>query len=83
MLRKTGKNDEAEQVIESSIAFARQQQSRSWELRSTMTLAGLLQERGRKNEARERLETIYNWFTEGHDTHDLLQARLLLDELNR
>jgi tetratricopeptide (TPR) repeat protein len=83
MLLEAGKNDEAEQVIENSIAFARQQQSRSWELRSTMTLVGLLNNRGQKREARERLENIYNWFTEGHNTHDLVQARLLLDKLDR
>ncbi len=49
MLLETGKNDEAEQALEKSIAFARQQQSRSWELRSTMTLAGLLKNRGQEN----------------------------------
>lgn len=83
MLLETGKIDDAERVLEASIAFARQQQSRSWELRATMTLAGLLKDRGQKSEARDRLENIYNWFTEGHDTHDLVQARLLIDELHR
>ena len=83
ILLKTGNNDEAERVLEMSIGFARQQQSRSWELRSTMTLVGLLKNRGQKKEARDRLEKIYKWFTEGHDTHDLVRARLLIDELNQ
>ena len=83
MLLETGHEDEAEQVLESSVQFARQQQSRSWELRSTMTLAGLLRNRGQASEALERLENIYNWFTEGHATHDLVQARLLIDELKQ
>ena len=31
--------------------------------------------------ARELLAPIYNWFTEGFDTPDLQEAKVLLDEL--
>jgi hypothetical protein len=41
----------------------------------------LLARRNRRDEAREMLAEIYNWFTEGFDTADLKDAKLLLDEL--
>ncbi len=82
MLMRQGKHEEAETRLRSSIDVARQQQARSWELRSSTTLAELLAERGQRNAARELLAPIYNWFTEGFDTHDLKQAKTLLDELS-
>ena len=33
-------------------------------------------------EARESLSPIYDWFTEGFDTADLMDAKALLEELN-
>ena len=33
-------------------------------------------------EARTILDAIYNWFTEGFDTADLKEAKVLLDELS-
>ena len=36
---------------------------------------------GRRNEARDLLAPIYDWFTEGFDTLDLKEAKGLLDEL--
>jgi hypothetical protein len=38
-------------------------------------------EGGRRDAARELLAPVYNWFTEGFETHDLKAARSLLDEL--
>jgi hypothetical protein len=40
------------------------------------------QRQGKKAEARRLLAEIYGWFTEGFDTADLKQAKILLDELN-
>jgi predicted ATPase len=51
-------------------------------LRATTSLARLLNEQGRRDEARAMLADIYNWFTEGFDTADLKDAKALLDELN-
>jgi predicted ATPase len=34
---------------------------------------------GRRAEARQMLEGIYGWFTEGFDTADLKEARALLE----
>jgi len=78
MLMKRGSHEEADAVLRASIDWARQQQAKSWELRTSTTLAQLLLERGQRDRAREALAPIYNWFTEGLDTHDLRAARALL-----
>ena len=36
---------------------------------------------GKGDEARELLQPVYNWFTEGFDTPDLRDAKALLAEL--
>jgi hypothetical protein len=46
-----------------------------------MSLAQLLRDTDRCQEARSMLAEIYNWFTEGFDTADLKEAKALLDEL--
>jgi hypothetical protein len=38
--------------------------------------------KGKTAEARELLVPVYNWFTEGFDTMDLKEAKVLLDELS-
>ncbi len=74
--------EEAESFFRQAIEVARRQSAKSWELRATMSLARLLVEQGRRDEARAMLAEIYNWFTEGFDTADLKEAKALLDELN-
>jgi hypothetical protein len=37
---------------------------------------------GKRDEARAMLADIYNWFTEGFDTADFIDAKALLDELS-
>jgi predicted ATPase len=46
-----------------------------------MSLARLWQQQGKRNEARQMLAEIYDWFTEGFDTKDLQEAKALLQEL--
>jgi hypothetical protein len=41
----------------------------------------LLKKQGKRDEARTMLAVIYNWFAEGFDTADLIDAKSLLDEL--
>jgi class 3 adenylate cyclase/predicted ATPase len=65
-----------------AIEVARAQGERFLELRATVSLCRLWQAQGRHDEARERLAAIYDWFTEGFDTPDLVDARALLDELS-
>jgi predicted ATPase len=55
--------------------------AKAWELRAATSLARLLRDTGRPDEARTMLAEIYNWFTEGFDTADLKEAKALLDEL--
>jgi predicted ATPase len=71
----------AEERLERSLAVARQQQAKSWELRAAMSLARLWRIRARVQQARKLLAPVYGWFTEGFDTRDLKEAKVLLDEL--
>jgi predicted ATPase len=48
-----------------------------------MRLCRLWQQQGKKAEARQLLSEIYNWFTEGFDTKDLQEAKVLLEDLQR
>ena len=73
---------EAEACFHKAIEIARRQSAKSWELRAVMSLGRLWQSQGKKNEARQLLAEIYDWFTEGFDTKDLQEARALLDELS-
>ena len=71
----------AEAYFERALAVARAQQAKSWELRAAMSMARLWRHQGKRNEARDLLTPIYNWFTEGFDTPDLIEAKALLDLL--
>ena len=51
------------------------------ELRAATSLARLLRDQRRPAEARALLAPIYDWFTEGFDTRDLISAKALLEEL--
>jgi class 3 adenylate cyclase/tetratricopeptide (TPR) repeat protein len=81
VLAARGQRDEAERAFREAIAIARRRSERSLELRATTSLARLLAEGGRRDEARRSLHKIYAWFTEGFDTADLRAARGLLDAL--
>ena len=71
----------AQQYFERALAVARQQQAKSWELRAATSMARLWREQGKRQQARDLLAPVYGWFTEGLDTVDLKQARMVLDEL--
>jgi predicted ATPase len=82
MVQQQGKLAAAEENYLASLDVAREQQAKSWELRTATSLARLWQSRGKRKEARELLAPIYNWFTEGFATKDLIEAKALLDELS-
>ncbi len=80
ILQQQGDYQDAEFNLRASIDFARKQQAKSWELRTSTTLAEILAERGDRQQAIELLKPVYDWFTEGFDTYDLKQAKKLLDQ---
>jgi predicted ATPase len=63
------------------LAVARKQQAKSWELRAAMSMARPWRDQGKRAAARELLAPVYGWFTEGFDTLDLKEAKVLLDAL--
>ncbi|HJU11739.1 MAG TPA: adenylate/guanylate cyclase domain-containing protein, partial [Candidatus Binataceae bacterium] len=73
---------EARSCFEMAITTARHQQARAWQLRAATSLARLLAGQGRREEARPILAEIYGWFSEGFDTADLQEAKMLLDHLS-
>jgi predicted ATPase len=72
---------EAEACLQQALAVASRQQAKSLELRAAMSLSRLWQQRGKQAEAHALLAPIYGWFTEGFDTLDLQEAKVLLEEL--
>ena len=76
-----GQRELAEADFREAIALAQKMHGKSWELRATTSLARLLRDSGRHDEARTMLVEVYNWFTEGFDTADLKEAQALLDQL--
>jgi predicted ATPase len=82
LMRDSSATAEAENCIRQSIHIARNQFAKWWELRATVSLARLLRDTNRRDEAYAMLADIYNWFTEGFDTADLKDAKALLDELS-
>jgi predicted ATPase len=71
----------SETYFDCALAIARQQQAKSWELRSAMSMARLWRDQGKPQQARELLAPVYGWFTEGFDTRDLKDAKALLKSL--
>lgn len=76
------KEARAEAYFHDALAIAESRGAKMWELRVTMSLAKLWKRQGRHAEARERLKTLYAWFTEGFETSDLRNAKALIEELS-
>ena len=70
--------EEAEACFQTALAVARRQEAKLWELRAATSLGRLWQEQGKTTEARQLVEDIYGWFTEGFETLDLKEAEALL-----
>jgi predicted ATPase len=77
----TSDTAKAERYFKHALAIARKQQAKSLELRAAMSIARLRRNQGKQDEARNLLAPIYGWFTEGFDTPDLKDAKVLLDIL--
>jgi predicted ATPase len=71
----------AEDWFRLSLATAHEEGTKILELRAAARLARLYRDNDEYTQARDVLEPVYAWFTEGFDTPDLLEARTLLTEL--
>jgi predicted ATPase len=80
-LHQQSATDAAEASYRRALDLARQQHAKTWELRAATSLARLLKDQGSSNQARELLDPVYKWFTEGHELPDLQDAKQLLEEL--
>jgi class 3 adenylate cyclase/tetratricopeptide (TPR) repeat protein len=81
LLSLKGDLEAAERAYNASLDWARQQQAKSWELRTATSYARLMCDQGRTREAHDLLSPVYGWFTEGFGTKDLKDAKALLEEL--
>jgi predicted ATPase len=81
LMQSADQSNEVESCFHQAITIAQNQSAKSWELRAATNLARLWQTQGKREVARELLVQVYEWFTEGFDTADLIDAKALLDEL--
>jgi predicted ATPase len=77
-----GGAETAGDLFRQALDGACRQEALSWELRAAMSLARLLRHRRRPADAIACLQPIYDRFTEGFGTADLIAAKQLLDELS-
>ena len=72
---------DAEACFLTAIDIARSQSAKMWELRAATRLARLWHSQGKTSEARDLLDPVHGWFTEGFDTADLMEAKALLERI--
>jgi len=75
------REDEADGWFRRALDLAREQKVKSLELRAAVSLARLEGWRGRPDSGNALLLPVYEWFREGLDSVDLIEARRVLDEL--
>ena len=73
----------AEECLQTAISIAQGQEAKFWEVRAATALAKLWDRQGRRSQAHALLAPVLGWFTEGHDTPDLQEARAFLDGLSQ
>jgi tetratricopeptide (TPR) repeat protein len=64
-----------------AIAVAERQSAKLLQLKASVSLARLWHDQGKRTEARDLLDPIYKWFTEGFEAPDLRDAKTLLEQL--
>jgi len=77
-----GTTESPEDVFRRALDATREYGALSWELRAATSLARSLCNHGRPADATACLQPIYDRFTEGFDTADLIAANQLLDKLD-
>ena len=81
LLERRGDRQEAATCFVRAMDVARHQQAKVLELRAAASLARLRAESGERQQAYDLLAPAYIWFTEGLDTADLIEAKMLLEHL--
>lgn len=84
LLIKKGRTNvkEIENYFEMSLQIARKQKAKSFELRSSMSIANMWKYQGKTAEGLELISNVYNWFNEGFETRDLIEAKKLIEVLS-
>ncbi|MCH2451458.1 MAG: AAA family ATPase [Gracilimonas sp.] len=83
-LQALGKPDETvEENLKYALELSKKQSAKTYELRCAADLAILWQKQGKINKANDLLKGVYDWFSEGFDSVDLYEARIILAELNK
>jgi tetratricopeptide (TPR) repeat protein len=72
---------EIDAAFEQALEAARRHQTKLWELRAATSCGEFWREGGRRRQARDLLEPVYGWFTEGFETLDLKKAKAVLESL--
>jgi predicted ATPase len=78
VVRAQGSFADAEAHFKAAMADAQRRDAKSLELRAATSLARLMVSDRRTDDARRVLAPVYEWFTEGLSTGDLLAAKQLL-----
>jgi predicted ATPase len=78
LLAELDRPEAAEACFRRALATARQQGAKLWELRAATSLARVWHHQGRREAARNLLAPVYTRLTEGCDTPDLKNAKVLL-----
>ncbi len=81
-IRAPSTQAEAEQCFLRAIEITQHQTTKLFELGATIPLCHLRQQQGKVAQARQTLDELYRWFTEGFNTPDLQKARILREALS-
>src|SRR5262249_52032996 len=81
LLLGPSEEEEADAAFKHAIDIAANQGARTLELRASVARARHRAELGDGQKALDMLSPIYAWFSQGFETPDLLQAKMLLGEL--
>jgi predicted ATPase len=81
LLMQDGVEEKVEACFSRALEVARRQNAMSFELRTSLSLCRLWQRNGKFIEARDLLQSVYDRFTEGFETKDLREAKMLLQVL--
>lgn len=82
MLSNSDDLDSAGKCFQTALQVSRTQGSKMLELRAVTELARLARNRDEHAQAFDLLAPVYEWFTEGFESADLREAKLLLEELS-